>query len=226
MTMNMQNPYEGLIKTIDVILRKAELEDGKTLAFLITELPLSDEPVSPASYIKFFQRLKESGAIKDFSVMEIGRRPHAFTLIQPNKGKLIEERRRLANFDQERPTKRGQTRLSENKGPIKKLELVRPRSGNKFKVVINEDYLSPVQADKAISSWDLLFRIAEGEDIIDADHHKNAIDYFNFNKKCRLYIKTGHSITKILKVEGGYISPAIEIKMITEKAFQQRANKS
>src|SRR3989338_8725961 len=89
MTMNMQNPYEGLIKTIDVILRKAELEDGKTLAFLITELPLSDEPVSPAIYIKFFQRLKESGAIKDFSVMEMGRRPHAFTLIQPNKGKLL-----------------------------------------------------------------------------------------------------------------------------------------
>ena len=96
--MNMQNPYEGLIKTIDVILRKAELEDGKTLAFLITELPLSDEPVSPASYIKFFQRLKESGAIKDFSVMEMGRRPHAFTLIQPNKGKLRETEARAEKW--------------------------------------------------------------------------------------------------------------------------------
>jgi hypothetical protein len=129
------------------------------------------------------------------------------------------------NFDHAQTIKRPSKRPPENKGPIKKLKLVKPKSGNKFKVVINEDYLNPIQGDRAISSWDLLFRIAEG-DMIDAENHKSTIDYFNFNEKCQLYTKTGHTVTKILKVEGGYISPAVEMGIITEKAFQQRANKS
>ena len=223
--MNMQNPYKGLIEIIDIVLRKMELTDKKTVGLLITEFSTSGGPEHPANRVRFFRRLKESGAIKDFSVMEVAGMPLGFTLTQPNKQRLIEERNRLINFDQLQATKRSPTRSSENKGPIKKLELVKPKAGNKFKVVINEDYLNPIYGDKAISSWDLLFRIAEG-DIVDADNHKNAIDYFNFNEKCQLYTKTGHSVTKVLKVEGGYISPAIEIKMITEKAFQQRANKS
>lgn len=225
MTMNMQNPYEDLIKAIDIILRKIELADGKAVGLLITELPTSNGPEHPASRIKFFQRLKESGAIKDFSVMEMGRMPHGFILTQPNKQQLLEERRRLVNFDQSQPVKQAPAHSSENKGPIKKLVLVKPKSGNKFKIVINEDYLSSIYGDRAKPSWDLLFRIAEG-DIADAENHKNAIDYFNFNKKCQLYAKTGYSLTKILKVEGGYISPAIEMGIITEKAFRQRANKS
>lgn len=222
--MKMQNPYEDLIKAIDIILRKIEIDDAKTVGLLITDLPTSG-PEHPASRIKLFQRLKERGAIKDFSVMKMAGMPHGFILDQPNKSKLLDERQRLVNFDQPQPTKRTLTRLSENKGPVKKLELVKPKSGNKFAIVINEDYLNPIYGDRAISSWDLLFRIAE-KDIVDAENHKNAIDYLNFNEKCRLYIKTGYEVTKILKVEGGYISPAIDIKIITEKAFQQRANKS
>jgi len=151
--------------------------------------------------------------------------PHGFTLTQPNKSKLLEERKRLVNFDQERPVKRGPVRLSENKGPIKKLGLVKPKHGNRFKIVINEDYLNPVEADMAKPSWSTLFEIAE-EKLLDAENHKATIDYFNFNKGCRLYVKTGYAVTRILKVENGYIMPAIEIKIITEKAFQQRANKS
>jgi len=222
MTMNMQSPYNDSIQTIDAVLRQIELKP-KSRNFIFQSF--DDLPIlkrGPKELSVFLENLKTRGVIESYSIGP----GLIFYITGPNKQRLIEERKRLVNFDQPQATKRSAARSTENKGPIKKLELVRPRSGNKFKVVINEDYLSPVQADKAISSWDLLFRIAEGEDIIDADHHKNAIDYFNFNKKCRLYIKTGHSITKILKVEGGYISPAIEIKMITEKAFQQRANKS
>ena len=221
----MQNPYEDLIKIIDIILRKMELTDKKAVGLLITEFSTSGGPEHPANRIKFFQRLKESGAVKDFNVMQMAGMPHGFILNQPNKQRLLEERQRLINLDQAQTTKKLSRRLSENKGPIKKLELVKPKSGNKFKVVINEDYLNPIYGDRAISSWDVLFLIAEG-DIVDAENHKNAIDYFNFNEKCQLYTKTGHTVTKIFKVEGGYISPAVEIKVITEKAFQQRANKS
>lgn len=222
--MTMQNPYEDLIKTIDIILREIELSDKKTVSLLTTNLPARG-PEHPAGRIKFFERLKEHGAIKDFSVMNMAGMPYGLILNQPNKDKLLEERQRLVNFDQPQSRKRSSARTLENKGSIKKLELVKPKAGNKFKIIINEDYLNPIYGDRAMPSWDLLFRVAE-EELMDAENHKNAIDYFNSNKKCRLYTKTGHDCTKILKVEGGYISPAVEIKIITEKAFQQRANKS
>jgi len=35
--MTMQNPYEDLIKTIDIILRKMEFTDKKAVSLLITE---------------------------------------------------------------------------------------------------------------------------------------------------------------------------------------------
>lgn len=229
----MENPYKNLIGVIDLILQKIEVKIDKK-SFMID---LSDVPTKSIEegreLIAFLDHLKKKGALYDFERFTIGQQPksplsslfyYKFT-VKPNKDKLLEERQRLVNFDQPQPAKRPPKRLSENKGPIKKLELVKPKSGNKFKIVINGDYLNPIYGDRAMPSWDLLFRIAE-KDIIDAENHKNAIDYFNFNEKCQLYTKTGHSVTKILKVEGGYISPAIEIQIITEKAFQQRANKS
>ena len=221
----MQNSYEDLIQIIDIILRKMELTDKKVVGLLITEFSTSGGPEHPANRIKFFQRLKESGAIKDFDVMELGKAPFGFTLTQPNKQRLIEERNQLINFDQVQPLKRSSAHSSENKGLIRNLELVKPKIGNRFKIVVDDDYLNPVPADKTKPSWDLLFRVAE-KDIVEAEGHKASLDYFNSNKGCRLYTKTGYQITKILKVEGGYILPAIEIRVITEKAFQQRANKS
>ena len=163
-------------------------------------------------HIATLKELKKAGAIEDFE-----NRNDSYLILHPSKSNLYEIRRSLLTTTEQKPI--------QTKGPIKKLELVRPKSGNKFKVVIDEDYLNPLYGDRAISSWDLLFRIAE-EEFVDAESHRNAIGYFNFNKKCKLYTKTGHELTKILKVEGGYILPAIEIKVITEKAFQQRANKS
>ena len=78
--MNMQNPYEDLIKIIDIILRKMELTDKKVVGLLIAEFSTSGGPEHPTSRIKFFSQLKESGAIKDFSVMDMTGMPFGFTL--------------------------------------------------------------------------------------------------------------------------------------------------
>lgn len=233
MTMNMENPHKNLIGVIDLILQKMEVETDKK-SFRIDLSDVRTNSIEEGrELITFLDNLKKKGALYDFERFTVGEQPRSpissffyykFT-VRPNKEKLLEERSRLVNFDQPQPAKRSSARSPENKGPIKKLELVKPKTGNKFKVVINEDYLKPIYGDRAISSWDLLFRVAE-KDLVDAENNKNAIDYFNFNEKCQLYTKTGHAVTKILKVEGGYISPAIEIEIITEKAFQQRANKS
>lgn len=233
MTMNMENPHKNLIGVIDLILQKTEVEtDKKSFRIDLSDVR-TNSIEEKRELIIFLNNLKKKGALYDFERFTVGERPgspisslfyYKFT-VKPNKDKLLEERKRLINFDQPQLKRRSPAHSSENKGPIKKLELVKPKAGNKFKVVINEGYLSPIHGDRAKSSWDLLFRIAEGQ-LVEAENHKTLIDYFNSNKACRLYTRTGYKMTKILKAESGYIMPAVEIKAITEKMFSQRANKS
>ena len=171
-------------------------------------------------HLEVLKELKKAGAIEGFKSGD-----DCFYITKPSRQRLLEERERLVNFYRSRFVKPSSTLSLKNEGPIRKLELIKPKMGNRFKIVINDDYENPIHADKAKSSWDLLFRVAE-ENLTEAEGHKSSLDYLNTNKGCRLYTKTGYQLTKILKVEDGYILSAIEIKIITEKAYQQRANKS
>ena len=108
---------------------------------------------------------------------------------------------------------------------IESIICVRPNSGDKIKLVINNNYRNPVKCDKAKLCWDFLFRIAEGEQITNDEKYKSNLDYFNSNKRNRIYAQTGYKITKILKVDGGCIFPNIKMSVINEKAFQRRLKK-
>lgn len=109
---------------------------------------------------------------------------------------------------------------------IDKIVIVKPKSGNRFKIIINDDYHQrPLDGDRAKPSWNLLFRVADG-DLIEEQEYKSSFDFFNSNEKCRLYTQTGYPKTKILKRESGYIRPAVEMAIITEKAYKQRCKKS
>ncbi len=106
---------------------------------------------------------------------------------------------------------------------IEKLILVEPK-GRRIKVVINDDYKNFFDVGYK-DYWSFLFRVASGEEDLEASKHKGAFDYFNSNKQCKLYSKFGHRVTKILKIEDGYIRPNIEVIPMSEKAFQTRLNK-
>lgn len=109
--------------------------------------------------------------------------------------------------------------------PISSLICVKPNeSQNTYKLILNNDYANTLNADRAKPSWDLLFKVADG-DSIRSNQHKASLDYLNTNDSCKLYSQTGHTLTKILKSEDGYIVPAIMINVITEKAYQQRLKK-
>jgi len=115
--------------------------------------------------------------------------------------------------------------IKQKSNTINKIIIVKPKTGNRFKIIINDDYhLRPLYGDRAKPSWNLLFRVADG-DLIEDREYKSSFDFFNSNEKCRLYTQTGYPKTKILKRESGYIKPAVEIKTITEKAFKQRCKK-
>lgn len=110
---------------------------------------------------------------------------------------------------------------------IEKLEVVRPNNkSNKFLIIVNENYehQKQISGDRAKPSWDMLFRIAAGEELM-GSNFKPSLEYFNTNKLCKLYTQTGCSLTKIFKTEYR-ITALIPIVIITEKAFKQRQNKS
>lgn len=116
--------------------------------------------------------------------------------------------------------------VKQKSNTIDKITIVKAKSGNRFKIIINDDYHQrPLDGDMAKPSWNLLFKVADG-DLIEEQEYKSSFDFFNSNEKCRLYTQTGYPKTKILKRESGYIRPVIEMEIITEKAYKQRCKKS
>lgn len=109
---------------------------------------------------------------------------------------------------------------------INSITCVRPKSGDKFLVIINDNYQNTIKGDRAKPSWNLLFGIAEGKEKWYDTGYKNSLDYFNSNKLNRLYTQTGYKITKILKIEGGLIVPNIKLGVISEKVFKIRVRKA
>ena len=109
---------------------------------------------------------------------------------------------------------------------IKEIVCVDSGQNNKFKVVLNGNYKNPIEGDKAISSWSILFRIADEEPIEYKEINKGNLDYFNSNKNNKIYTRTGYNLTKILKKERRFVVPNIEMEVISEKAFETRKNKA
>ena len=108
---------------------------------------------------------------------------------------------------------------------VREIICVKPRSGNKFTIIINNDYANTIRGDKNKPSWDLLFKIASKELVDYESYRKNSLDYFNSNIKNRIYTQKGYEKTKILKVEGGQIVPNIKLSVISEKTFKTRVKK-
>jgi len=106
---------------------------------------------------------------------------------------------------------------------IVELLIVKPNTDiNNYLVIVNQKFNKPIKADRAKPSWELLFAIANDKEVMYSDEHKTSLDYFNSNKRCKLYTQTGLSLTKILQRENRCIVPVIKIGVISEKAYKQR----
>ena len=101
--------------------------------------------------------------------------------------------------------------------------IVKPNTdSNNYLVIVNQKFNTPIKADRAKPSWDLLFEIANNKEVTYSDEHKTSLDYFNSNKRCKLYTQTGLSLTKILQRESRNIVSAVRIGIITEKSYKQK----
>ncbi len=109
---------------------------------------------------------------------------------------------------------------------VEKIICVKPDDEDKkYQMIINDNYVNPLMCDRVKPSFDLLFKVAEGERP-SAGEYKSNLDYFNTNKQNRIYTQTGLSLTKILKIIDGDIHPNIVMDVISEKALATRQNKS
>lgn len=108
---------------------------------------------------------------------------------------------------------------------IVELMVVKPdQESNKYQIIVNQKFNKPIEADRATSSWKFLFDLAISKRIPYTDTHKTNIDYFNSNKKCKLYTQTGLSITKIFQRDSRFVKALIPIEVITQKAYKQKLN--
>lgn len=107
---------------------------------------------------------------------------------------------------------------------IETIVLVRPNSGDRYAIVINEAYDQALTVNRRHRAWNVLFRVAE-EERIESSSAKSQVDFLSTNRRCRLYTKTGYSLCKILISVGNLVKPGIPMKIIGEKAYRQRLAK-
>ncbi len=102
---------------------------------------------------------------------------------------------------------------------IKQLELLEDKTTNKgVTVYINVKYDTPRKFRRG-KNWGKMYELAMDQRV---PYNKTFFDYFNSNNTNPLYTKEGFKVTKILNKEYDYITPKIEIRIITQKAVTQR----
>jgi len=230
---------------INNLLQKIKYEAGKICSgekyvYLPIIVIKDGQPTYPINQLRL-KEVKDMGAIElvESSLEEMNKALKDTKLkglivegvfvepIEPRFSQLCREYKKLATGDSSDdlgPESKGKKQGKGRKAPIEKLDIVKPKNGDKFLVVVNDDYQNPIKVDKAKPSWEMLFMVAEEEEL-EGKNYKASLEYFNTNRRCKLYTQTGCSLTKIFKTEY-YIVPMIPIEMIGDKAFKQRQNKA
>ncbi len=212
-----QETRNKVVEILDIILYKIEL-------FLSTnnDTEKADNVELPFFY-KEYEHISLHDVKKVTGILEkhFGKLGFKFPLRSIDKAKTTASWKNLyneiKNFRDSIKSKRPV--LSGDK--IVELLIVKPNTdSNNYLVVVNQKFNKPIKADQAKPSWELLFEIANDKEVAYSDNHKTSLDYFNSNKRCKLYTQTGLSLTKILQRENRYIVPIIKIGVISEKAYK------
>lgn len=106
---------------------------------------------------------------------------------------------------------------------LEKMEILEDETeSKKITVYINTDY-EKERSYKRGDNWKLMYELAENQTV---EYKRGFFDYFNSNIKNPLYSKKEFKLTRVLKKDGDYIIPNIEIKIITQQAVSRRRKKA
>lgn len=111
---------------------------------------------------------------------------------------------------------------------IQSIEFVKQGDDEKVIVMLNEqDSDTWIKIDPNGKYWGKLIEVA-GDGSASSDDPVDVANYFNTNKKCPLYSKTGFDLSEILTVSGNQLYPArsVTIEMKSSKTSARRRNKT
>lgn len=110
-----------------------------------------------------------------------------------------------------------------NGGTIKKIEILKSKNNTgRIKVYVNGNYDNDPLDFARGKNWQLMYRVANGEEVVYDKKGKEFYDYFNSRKENPLYAKHGFEKTTILKREDGCIVPNIKIKLTTQNKITRQ----
>lgn len=108
---------------------------------------------------------------------------------------------------------------------IQAITCAKSEKTSKYFIIVNNDYRNPLKVDGNKKCWHFLLKMAEKNNYLPINENKSNFDYFNTNRRNRIYTKTGYKLTNIFRIESNYIYPNIKIEIISEKSFKTRNNK-
>lgn len=111
--------------------------------------------------------------------------------------------------------------ISTQNSSVETMSLVKPENSLSMYVVVNGDYLHPLEVSG--NYWDKFYLMVEKGGLSSVGN-KGFRDYFNSNKECQLYSKTGFGLTKLIGAKGGMLVPLVPVEIITEIAYKRRLN--
>ncbi len=218
-------PYAGLTKEMyDELMKK-----GSVQVNILDYADTIDEKLSPLKFMNF--KIAINGNKLQRFLQHYNRVvPFAFAdTIAPKKVDKSNHEDPLLSETPDIKNKKQKSKKIDHEF-IREIICVRPSSGsNRFKIVVNGNYLGFITADMVKPSWDLLFKVADEKRVFcdSKSQYKNSLDYFNTNKNNKIYTQTSHKLTKILKMEGEYIFAEdwVTINVASEKSFKTQYNK-
>lgn len=122
-------------------------------------------------------------------------------------------------------TKKSKIDYSDNSlKKIRSIIIVKPQDPetDKYRVIINNDYKN---AKKIWGNcWEKLITTIQAESEVEAK--KETMDYFNYNKKCKIYYSGKYTLTNILeKTLNNKFRITVEKEIISEAAYKTRLRK-
>jgi hypothetical protein len=112
------------------------------------------------------------------------------------------------------------------KGHIEKFTIVEPAFGEKYLLIINDNYQDePIIINIRYKYWKLFKLVYVDEQIEDKDSWLGQFDYFNSNEN-NPFISKGYEKTKIFRGERKGVQKNISVEKISIKAYKTRRPKT
>jgi len=98
-------------------------------------------------------------------------------------------------------------------------------SDNDYSIVINGDYLRPLEVSKTTKTWRRFFDLLENGWLEVNDENRDLYDYLNSNDKNLIVSNTEYPRQTLIKIKNNSFVPNFKCQIATSKMLVQRQGK-